>query len=101
MGGDDEKTIDGEVNTAETVDAGEIKPVLTDPVLMHLQAELERCQMALRQVGDSQLQMVAGARTFTGLWTAVIHNAVRLYGRAAVRAALTKIGRPEDAVKMY
>lgn len=46
-------------------------------------------------------RMQEGQRAFDETWTGIIRNAARLYGRAAVRAALDEMGRPEDASRMY
>ena len=66
-----------------------------------MESELRRCLAALGDARDGQLDMMRGSRTFTSLWIAAIHNAVRIYGRGAVGEALTKMGRSEDKAKMY
>lgn len=71
------------------------------PARIFLEKEFTSCQEALVSWESGAARMQEGQRAFDETWTGIIRNAARLYGRAAVRAALDEMGRPEDASRMY
>lgn len=71
------------------------------PAQIFLETEFERCREALMSWEAGVARMRDGQRVFDDTWTELIRNAARIYGRAATRAALDAMGRPEDAGRMY
>ena len=71
------------------------------PAEAMLSDEFATCSAALAKWQDGHARMSEGQHEFDRLWTGIIKNAVRLFGKDATRDALTRMGRREDVTKMY
>ena len=86
-----------------TTDGGDKAVAVTgnSPAETMLRAEFESCRKALVSWQAGAAGMHDGQREFDRLWTGIIKNVMRLYGKDATREALGRMGRSEDVTRMY